>query len=150
MISLDQVHALEKKVESAVSKIVELKNENIALKNRISILEKENAELNSKVSVFEKEQNRVEEGILSVLNRLDVVEDTVSSSAPADFIAPKTESVADDDDVAAEPAEMDIRIHEEEPATDTAADSSEKSDTETVADDSFSPKSGENGQFDMF
>lgn len=150
MISLDQVHALEKKVEGAVSKIIELKNENIALKNRISILEKENAELNSKVSVFEKEQNRVEEGILSVLNRLDVVEDTVSSSAPADFIAPKTESVADDDDVAAEPAEMDIRIHEEEPATDTAADSSEKSDTDNVSEDSFSPKTGENGQFDIF
>ena len=150
MISLDQVHALEKKVESAVSKIVELKNENIALKNRISILEKENAELNSKVSVFEKEQNRVEEGILSVLNRLDVVEDTVSSSAPADFNAPKTESVADDEIVAAEPAEMDIQIHDEEPATDTAADSSEETGTENVAEDSFTPKSGANGQFDIF
>ena len=146
MISLDQVHVLEKKVESAVSKIVELKNENIALKNRISILEKENAELNSKVSVFEKEQNRVEEGILSVLNRLDVVEDTVSSSVSAAYVAPISDNLAAE----TEPAEMDIRIHEEEPATDTAADSSEKSDTETVADDSFSPKSGENGQFDIF
>ena len=56
MISLDQVHVLEKKVESAVSKIIELKNENTALKNRISILEKENTDLNSKVSVFEREQ----------------------------------------------------------------------------------------------
>lgn len=150
MISLDQVHALEKKVEGAVSKIIELKNENIALKNRISILEKENAELSSKVSVFEREQNRVEEGILSVLNRLDVVEDTVSSSVATDSFVPVTEPVSGNKAEATEPAEMDIRIHDNEPATDMAADSSEKSDTDNISEDSFSPKTGENGQFDIF
>ena len=149
MISLDQVHALERKVESAVSKIVELRNENVALKNRISILEKENAELNSKVSVFEREQNRVEEGILSVLNRLDVVEDTVSSSVTAETIAPVTD-VADSEVAATEPAEMDIAIHEEEPATDAAVDSSETSAAGNASEGSFSPKPGENGQFDIF
>ena len=146
MISLDQVHVLEKKVESAVSKIVELKNENAALKNRISLLEKENTELNSKVSVFEKEQNRVEESILSVLNRLDVVEDTVSSSAVAPSSSVVNETITEES-AEAEPAEMDIRIHEDDSVSNELSGEQE---TETAADDSFSPKSGENGQFDIF
>ena len=75
-----------------------------------------------------------------------VVEDTVSSSVSAADVAPISDNLAAE----TEPAEMDIRIHEEEPATDAAADSSEESDTENVAEDSFSPKTSENGQFDIF
>ncbi|MCR4939146.1 MAG: cell division protein ZapB [Treponemataceae bacterium] len=146
MISLDQVHILEKKVESAVTKIIELKNENAALKNRINLLEKDNAELGSKVSVFEKEQNRVEEGILSVLNRLDEVEDTVSTSV----LTTNNSSEINDDTAKTEVAEMDIRIPEENAAAENTDTVSEDSDTDNAADGSFSPKPGENGQFDIF
>ena len=146
MISLDQVHILEKKVESAVSKIVELKNENAALKHRISLLEKDNAELSSKVSVFEKEQNRVEEGILSVLNRLDEVEDTVSTSVPAADVS----SNINENAAVTEQAEMDIRIPDEEPAAEEKEAPSDALAADNTAEDSFSPKPGENGQFDIF
>ena len=149
MISLDQVHVLEKKVESAVSKIIELKNENTALKNRISILEKENTDLNSKVSVFEREQNRVEESILSVLNRLDVVEDTVSTSAPASQSSVITETEKQQT-VEAEPAEMDIRIHENDSVSNATLEIPAETESEAASEDSFSPKQAENGQFDIF
>ena len=149
MISLDLVHVLEKKVESAVSKIIELKNENTALKNRISILEKENTDLNSKVSVFEREQNRVEESILSVLNRLDVVEDTVSTSAPASQSSVITETEKQQT-VEAEPAEMDIRIHENDSVSNATLEIPAETESEAASEDSFSPKQAENGQFDIF
>lgn len=140
MISLDQVRILEKKVESAVKMIVDLRKENTELKNKCVYLEKMNTELNSKVSVFEQEQNRVEEGLLSVLNRLDVVEDAVStSSAQAD----------NSDNVMPTVPEVDISLHNADSFAPVEEVKEESGAVETPSD-GFSPNISENGQFDIF
>ena len=77
MISLNQVQLLERKVENAVSKIVALQKQNELLQSKCKDLELKNEQLNEKVFNFEREQNTIEQGILSVLNRLDFVEDSI-------------------------------------------------------------------------
>ena len=77
MISLDQVQLLEKKVESAVAKIVELQNENSELKQKCIAYKSRSEELQNQASSFEADQNKIEQGILHVLDRLNIVEDSV-------------------------------------------------------------------------
>lgn len=77
MISLDQVRLLEQKVENAVNKILQLQRENAELKERCAFLESQASNLNQKVSNYESDQNQIEEGIVKVLKRLNVVEDAV-------------------------------------------------------------------------
>ena len=77
MISLDQIQLLGKKVESALIRIVELQNENAELQNKCAELETRNSELSRLVADFEQNQNTIEQGILSVLDRLNSIENTV-------------------------------------------------------------------------
>lgn len=84
MITLDQVQLLEKKVETIVSKINDLQKQNSALQRQNSALQEKNRELiekNSllmqKISTFEADQNRIEEGILNALDRLNSMENSV-------------------------------------------------------------------------
>ena len=66
MISLDQVHLLEQKVENAVAKILQLQKENESLRERCAFLESKANNLNEKVSVFEADQDKIEEEFNSV------------------------------------------------------------------------------------
>ncbi|MGL4982596.1 MAG: cell division protein ZapB [Treponemataceae bacterium] len=84
MISLDQIQLLEKKVETAISRIIELQAENSLLKSSNSDLVIQNeqlvqkvADLQESVSVYEHDKDRIEQGIISALNRLTDVENTV-------------------------------------------------------------------------
>ncbi len=84
MISLDQVLLLQKKVETAVGKInfltgqiEQLKNDNDALRTKCAELTKALDEKTELVSSLEANQGKIEEGILTALNRLDTVENAV-------------------------------------------------------------------------
>lgn len=84
MISLDQVLLLQKKVETAVGKInfltgqiEQLKNDNAALRTKCVELTKALDEKTELVSFLEANQGKIEEGILTALNRLDTVENAV-------------------------------------------------------------------------
>lgn len=84
MISLDQVLLLQKKVETAVEKInfltgqiEQLKNDNDALRTKCAELTKALDEKTELVSSLEATQGKIEEGILTALNRLDTVENAV-------------------------------------------------------------------------
>lgn len=77
MISLDQVQMLEKKVEVVVSKIAQLQHANDVLTAQNRELQEKNSLLVQKISSFEVDQNRIEQGILSALNRLDSMENAV-------------------------------------------------------------------------
>ena len=84
MISLDQVLMLQKKVETAVEKISflkgqieQLKSENDALHTKCAELTKALDEKTELVSSLESNQGKIEEGILSALNRLDTVENSL-------------------------------------------------------------------------
>ncbi len=81
MISLDQILLLEKKVESAVAKIAQLRAENDALRSKCSELTNALSSKSERLSSFEKDQNRIESGIMHALDRLSLIENTVLKAA---------------------------------------------------------------------
>lgn len=76
MITLDQVQLLEKKVEAIVSKMNDLQRQNIALQEKNRELIEKNSLLMQKISSFEADQNRIEQGILNALDRLNSMENS--------------------------------------------------------------------------
>lgn len=80
MISLEQVRALEARVEKAVDLIASLKNENAQLRTHLSAADKRVAELEAKVQLFQQDQLRIEEGIMQALKKLDFFEDAVQAA----------------------------------------------------------------------
>lgn len=81
MISLDQVILLEKKVESAVAKIQQLKAENDALRNKCSELTNALSAKSEQLSSFVSDQSQIEDGIRKALDRLNSIENSVLKSA---------------------------------------------------------------------
>lgn len=81
MISLDQIRVLEQKIEAIVSKIKELTEENLVLHNKNSQLEQENSLLKTKLSAFEQDQEKIEQGIINALDRLNSVENSILLAA---------------------------------------------------------------------
>jgi len=79
MINLEQVQKLEKKVHSALTYISELREENKMLRDKLAGSQKKMAELEELVDTFKREQDSIEQGILSVLSKLDKLEDEVST-----------------------------------------------------------------------
>ena len=77
MITLDQVQLLEKKVETIVSKINDLQRQNSALQEKNRELIEKNSLLMQKISTFEADQNRIEQGFLNALDRLNSMENSV-------------------------------------------------------------------------
>ena len=77
MITLDQVQLLEKKVEMIVSKLSDLQRQNFALQEKNRDLIEQNSILKQKVSSFESDQNKIEQGILKALDRLNSMQNTV-------------------------------------------------------------------------
>jgi chromosome segregation ATPase len=88
MISLEQVRALEARVEKAVAYIASLRAENASLKDglleaelRTEAAEARTAELEGLIKEFQKDQERIEEGIVQALRKLDSFEDAVHAAA---------------------------------------------------------------------
>lgn len=88
MISLEQVRALEARVEKAVAFIASLRTENASLKDglleaelRTEAAEARTAELEGLIKEFQKDQERIEEGIVQALRKLDAFEDVVHAAA---------------------------------------------------------------------
>lgn len=155
MISLDQVLLLQNKVETAVAKISELngivaqlKAENDALRSKCAELTNSLSEKTELISDFEVEQNKIEQGILTALSRLDTVENSVltgtGGSAPA--AAPTPAPVAEQAPVE-EPAEEkteEAPVEQKEPETEIPVPQNEPAQPEQPAD------TGISGQFDIF
>ncbi len=100
MLTLDQVRLLENRVEKAVGKITSLTDENTLLRNQLSGLQTRVSELEGLVRTFRDDQGRIEEGILSALDRLSAFEDSFfTSDAPisVDSTPPAQENVAQEE-----------------------------------------------------
>ena len=84
MITLDQVQLLEKKIEEIISMMNNLQKQNSALQEKNRELIERNSLLMQRISSFEADQNRIEQGILNALDRLNSMENSalkVGSSA---------------------------------------------------------------------
>ena len=84
MITLDQVQLLEKKIEEIISMMNNLQKQNSALQEKNRELIEKNSLLMQRISSFEADQNRIEQGILNALDRLNSMENSalkVGSSA---------------------------------------------------------------------
>jgi len=79
MISLEQVKLLDSKVSRLIDHVKKANEENIQLKERLNSNQKRIDELEVLVKQFRQEQSRIEDGILSALNRLNQFEDAVES-----------------------------------------------------------------------
>lgn len=81
MISVEQIYLLQKKVESAVLKIEQLKSENDALRTKCSELTNALSEKTELLSGFMADEKAIESGIMSALSRLDSVENALLDNA---------------------------------------------------------------------
>jgi chromosome segregation ATPase len=90
MISVEQVRALEDRVEKAVAFIATLKHENVALRGELDSARQElakalsrAAELEAAAETFRRDQASIEEGITHALRKLDAFEDLVLKAGEA-------------------------------------------------------------------
>lgn len=80
MITPDQIHRLETKVEKAVDYIARLKSENTRLRDSITAYERRIDELEQRIEGIRADQSEIERGILAALDQLEKVEDQASLS----------------------------------------------------------------------
>lgn len=79
MVSLEQVKLLESKVTQAVDYVKKITGENRQLYEKLTSYQKRIEELEVLVQQFQENQSRIEDGILSALDRLNQFEDALES-----------------------------------------------------------------------
>jgi TolA-binding protein len=84
MISLEQVMLLESRVTNTIEYVKKVTGENSKLKEKLSSYQVRIEELEAVVNQFKENQSRIEEGILSALDRLNQFEDALESKLSAD------------------------------------------------------------------
>jgi hypothetical protein len=106
MVSVEQIHALEERIERALAFIAGLRAENGVLKGKLDAAEAERLraeeradaaglrvlELEESAETFKEDQARIEEGIIHALEKLDAFEDLVLHSEVAEEAAPKAKA----------------------------------------------------------
>ena len=79
MITLEQVRLLESKVAKTIDFVKKVTEENAALKGKLDSYQKRIEELEVLIHRFQEDQGRIEDGILSALDRLNQFEDALES-----------------------------------------------------------------------
>ncbi len=97
MISLEQIKLLEQKVEHALKKIVALQHDNEKLTSENEDLKTEVELLREQCERLEQDEEKIEQGILSVLDKLNTVEDSIRKDQDQTVQATVTEEVATED-----------------------------------------------------
>ena len=80
MVTLEQVRLLETKVAKAIDYVKKVTDENALLRGKIDTYQKRIDELEVLVQRFKEDQSRIEEGIISALERLNQFEDAIEKS----------------------------------------------------------------------
>ena len=84
MVSLEQVKLLESKVSRTIDYVKRVTEENLSLKKKLDTYQKRIDELEVLIHQFKDEQSRIEDGILSALDRLNQFEDAVEGLLSAE------------------------------------------------------------------
>jgi predicted nuclease with TOPRIM domain len=80
MVSLEQVKLLETKVARAIEYVERVTGENSLLQEKLESYQKRIDELEMLIQRFKEDQGRIEDGILSALDRLNQFEDAIEKS----------------------------------------------------------------------
>ena len=79
MVSLEQVKLLETKVARTIDYVKKVTEENSFLKGKLDSYQQRIDELEVLIKQFREDQSRIEDGILSALDRLNQFEDALES-----------------------------------------------------------------------
>ena len=79
MVSLEQVKLLESKVSRTIDYVKKITEEKEFLKGKLDSYQKRIDELEILIQRFRDDQSRIEDGILSALDRLNQLEDAMDS-----------------------------------------------------------------------
>ena len=131
MLSLEQVKLLETKVARTVEYVDKLSSENTSLRKKLETSQKRIDELEVLVSRFKEEQGRIEDGILSALDRLSQFETAIEKSLAARNKETKPVSAARD-----KPEKAPDNVQ----GPDKAKESTEKTDAEEIQMESVIPE----------
>ncbi|MCL2129833.1 MAG: cell division protein ZapB [Treponema sp.] len=82
MVSLEQVKLLESRVSGAINYLKKVNDEKNELKEKLDSYQKRINELELLIDRFKDDQSRIEEGILSALDRLNQFEDALEGKFP--------------------------------------------------------------------
>jgi len=157
MVTLEQVKLLENKVAKALDYIGRMNAENASLRDKLDGYQARIDELEVIVKQFRDEQGRIEDSILSALDRLAQFEDAVerglssASSTPApqqEETAQSVEAAVVEEAVQAE-ADPDLMSDDDldaltDPARDMTTEAMDAEPTDSVTEDSAeTPKAEE-------
>jgi predicted nuclease with TOPRIM domain len=117
MVTIQQVQLLESRVIKAIEYVDQVTEENTLLKNKLDSCQSRVDELEVLIQRFKEEQGKIEEGILSALDRLNKFD-------PDD----KQPSQATDNDIAASPEEAVPSDAPTQTSDDVAASTAEQSE----------------------
>jgi len=88
MVSLEQVKLLESRVTNIIEKYKKISAENAKLKEKLDSYQKRIEELEVLVQQFKENQGKIEDGILSALDRLNQFEDALESKLSSESLPP--------------------------------------------------------------
>lgn len=98
MVSLEQIRKLEARVSQAVSTILELREENTTLRQKLEKYQEKIDQLELLIAQYRDSQKEIEEGILNALRQLDHLEDdalrassSTLSSVPGETLSEEPE-----------------------------------------------------------
>jgi FtsZ-binding cell division protein ZapB len=105
MVSIEQVRLLESRVIKTIEYVDQVKEENALLKGKLDTCQKRIDELEVLIQRFKEDQTRIEEGIISSLDRLNKFEDDMGNAPEHKFIQgsnPARERSGDDSESGSE------------------------------------------------
>ena len=139
MITLEQVRLLESKITNTLEYVKKLTGENTALKGKLDSYQKRIEELEVLIQGFREEQNRIEDTILSALDRLNKFEDAVESAIPKGSAPRPNESAPPNEN----------KLPEKKKDTEASLKSDEAS-LEPLSPEEDSGQDSEIGELDIF
>ena len=93
VISLEQVRLLESKVTKTIDYVKKVTEENTLLKGKLDTYQTKIAELEVLIQRFREDQSRIEDGILSALDRLNQFEDAVENKLSSESKIPRERKI---------------------------------------------------------
>ncbi|MDR0710467.1 MAG: cell division protein ZapB [Spirochaetaceae bacterium] len=165
MVTLEQIKLLETKVARAIDVVTRVTGENAYLKGKLENYQKRIDELEVLIQRFKEDQGRIEDGILSALDRLNEFEAAMEKSiapvkpAAGDSVQEKTTIMpepmnpAPEDEETGDPLMFSVpedSAFEDDDAGDDLPEEDIPDDDEKIPNDSDAPPGSGTAELDIF